>query len=256
MDYIVFLGTAGDVEVMARQQRASGGIILNLEKNQFHLDPGPSCLAAASAAGVSARETIAVLVSNATLLRSNDVNAAVSAMTLDGMDKHGVLLGSKSVIESEEAVLRSVYKRCVEGLVALSPGQKIGINEVTIYPVKTRSKDLDAVGWKLVTDKVVIGYPGDSAYYETMPADYEDCNVLVLNVKHPEGTKEEGHMNLEDAEMLIKKVKPKLALLTGFGSKLLKADLRDVARQLQRKTKVEITAVKDGQKVELRLKKK
>ena len=251
MNSIVFLGTAGDVEVMARQQRASGGLVLDLEGNQFHLDPGPGALCGAKAAGISARETIAVLASNSSVLRSNDVNACVSAMTLDGIDKHGVLLGSHSVIEGDNAVIRSLYKRCVEGLVALNPGQKVGINEITIMPMRTAGQDETGVGFRFSTEKVALGYVGDTRWFETIAHDYKGCNVLVINVKHPSGTSEEGFLNIDEAEALIMEVKPKIAYLTGFGSKLVVHDLREVARQIQRRTKVDITAVKDGQKVKL-----
>ncbi|MBR9692724.1 hypothetical protein GOV07_02200 [Candidatus Woesearchaeota archaeon] len=251
MNSIVFLGTAGDVEVMARQQLASGGLVLDLEGNQFHLDPGPGALSGMKAAGLSARETIAVLVSNDSVLRSNDVNACVSAMTLDGIDKHGVLLGSHSVIEGDNSIIRSVYKRCVEGLVALNPGQKVGINEVTIMPMRTAGQDETGVGFRFSTEKVALGYVGDTRWYETIAHDYKGCNVLIINVKHPAGTSEEGFLNTEEAEALIMEVKPKIAYLTSYGSKLVTQDLRDLARQMQRRTKVDVTAAKDGQKAKL-----
>ncbi len=248
MNSIIFLGTAGDIELMARQQRASGGLILSLANNQFHLDPGPGSLAAARDAKANPRATIAIIATNNSLLRSGDVDATVAAMTLGGLDKHGVLLGSKSVIEG---TIRPETKRAVEGLVALEAGQKIGINEVTIQPVRAESRDPVGVGIKLSIEELIIGYTGDTGWYEGITDAYQGCRVLVINVKHLAGTREEGFLNLEEAEQLITAVKPKLALLTGFGSKLAREDLRDLARQMQRRTKVEVTAAKDGQKVEL-----
>lgn len=249
MNQLVILGTAGDVEVMARGERGSGGFLLILEGNQFHLDPGPGSLTAARAAGINPRETIAVIASNDSLLRSNDVNAVVSAMTLDGLDKHGVLIGSKSVVEG--GVLRQFYKQCVEGLVALAPGQKVGINEVTFVPVRAAGRDPTGIGFRISTEHVTLGYPGETRWYEGIVDAYAGCDVLLVNVRHPVGTREEGFFNVEDAERFITGVKPRLAILTGFGSKLLQEDLRDLARQLQRRTKVEVTAAKDGQKVKL-----
>lgn len=247
---MTFLGTAGDVEVMARQQRSCGGIMLTLEQNQVHLDPGPGSLVAARVAGMSPRSTIAVLASNDSLLRSNDVKAAISAMTLDGMDRHGVLLASRSVVESSEKE-RAYFERCVEGFVSLTPQSKIGINEVTIIPVKTSGKDATGIGLRLSAGSITVGYTGDTSWYETMANDYEGVDVLIINVRHPPGTKEDGFINLDDAERLIGAVKPAAAFLTGFGSKLLEMDLRDLARQIQRKTKVEVTAATDGMHVEL-----
>ena len=41
---IIFLGTGGDSIVVGKQLRASGGIILQIDDNQFHIDPGPGAL--------------------------------------------------------------------------------------------------------------------------------------------------------------------------------------------------------------------
>lgn len=252
MNRIIFLGTAGDVEVMARQQRASGGIILQLDGYQFHLDPGPGSLVMAKDAKVSTRDTIAILASNDSILRSNDMAATVSAMSLDGIDPHGVLLASQSALER----LPEAHRAFVEGLLPVTPRSKVGVNSITIIPTKTAAKDPTGVGFLLSTNEVTIGYTGDTSFYETMGADFGGCHVLILNVKHPAGTREEGHLNVEDAERLLKEVKPQQAILTGFGSKLLKQDPREAARELQRSTKVHTIAASDLLKVELEKRKK
>ncbi len=251
MNSLTFLGTAGDIELLARQQRATGGLLLELEGNQLHLDPGPGALNTAVAAGRSPRNTIAVIATSNSLLRANDVNACVGAMTLDGMDTHGILLGARSVIEGEEAVATRRSKLAVEGLVSLAPGQRIGLNEVTLRPVEALGQDPSGVGLRLEAGDLVIGYTGETAWYDGLPAAFEGCAVLIINVRHPAGTTEQGALNLEEAERLVAAVKPRHAYLTGFGSKLAASDLRDAARQLQRRTKTEVTAAKDGLSVEL-----
>lgn len=245
MDKLIVLGTAGDVEVLASQKRAAGGLILHLDTYQFHLDPGPGSLPNAKAAGISPRETIAILSSNASLLRSNDVKATVAAMTLNGIDRHGVLLAAASVIDTTP----DFYKKCVEGAVPLTPQSKVGINSINIFPIKTLGVDQQGIGFRLESDRQIIGYTGDTSYYETIANDYKGCTVLIMNVRHPATTKEEGFLNIEDADLLINQVKPKLAIITGFGSKI--KDQREIARELQRKSKVQIVAAEDGLKLEL-----
>ncbi len=251
MDRLIFLGTAGDIEVMARQRRASGGIILLLEGSQFHLDPGPGSLLGAKLFDVAARDTVGVIATNGSILRSNDVNAVVAALTLGGLDRHGILLGSESVIEGAEAAATRETKLLVEGVVTLASQGKVGVNHVTFYPVKTMGADKTGIGLKIATHTLLIGYTGDTAWYETMGHDYEGCDLLILNVQDPEGVKQEHRMSIGDAERLLTAVKPKAAFLTGFGNKLLDQDVVDVARQLQRKTKVDMTAATDGLVVEL-----
>ena len=52
---ITFLGTGGDAFVIGKQIRASGGIILQAEGLQFHIDPGPGALVKAAENGIQGK---------------------------------------------------------------------------------------------------------------------------------------------------------------------------------------------------------
>ena len=66
---IIFLGTGGDSYVIGRQLRASGGIILQLDEDQYHIDPGPGSLVMAKEAGINLRANTALFVSNNSINR-------------------------------------------------------------------------------------------------------------------------------------------------------------------------------------------
>ena len=72
MARIIFLGTAGSSAVASKQLRSSGGIILQVEDLQFHIDPGPGSLAKAKQFGVNLHNNTAVLVSHAHMNHCND----------------------------------------------------------------------------------------------------------------------------------------------------------------------------------------
>ena len=72
---IIFLGTGGDSYVVGRQIRASGGIILQIGDDQFHIDPGPGSLVMAKQAGINLRANTAVVVTHNHLNHCNDINA-------------------------------------------------------------------------------------------------------------------------------------------------------------------------------------
>ena len=78
---ILFLGTGGDSIVVGKQYRTSGGIILNLNDMQFHLDPGPGALIMAKMYGINIRENVGVFVSHNHINHANDVNAVIIAKT-------------------------------------------------------------------------------------------------------------------------------------------------------------------------------
>ena len=85
---IIFLGTAGDSNVLGKQYKASGGMILQMGDVQLHLDPGPGALVRADQYGVNLRSNTAVLISNSSLKNCNDVNIVIDAMTYSGFDKN------------------------------------------------------------------------------------------------------------------------------------------------------------------------
>ena len=78
MANIIFLGTAGSSAVVGKQLRASGGIILQVEELQFHLDPGPGALAKAKEFGVNLHHNTAILVSHNHINHCNDVNVVIN----------------------------------------------------------------------------------------------------------------------------------------------------------------------------------
>ena len=74
---IVFLGTGQGSFVIGRDILSSGGFIIQVDENQFHIDPGPNSLRNAAHSGINLRSNTALLVSHAHLNHSNDVNAVI-----------------------------------------------------------------------------------------------------------------------------------------------------------------------------------
>src|SRR3989344_5577259 len=117
MDRIVFLGTAGDSSVTSKQLRASGGIIIQIDDLQFHIDPGPGSLVRAKEFSINPRATSAILVTHNHLNHANDVNAIIDAMTLGGFDRKGVLIANQSTINGDKMyppALSAFHQSCIE----------------------------------------------------------------------------------------------------------------------------------------------
>jgi len=251
---LVFLGTAGDSLTLAKQLRRSGGFVLRLEGGQYHVDPGPGALASASAAGVSSRETICVLASNNSLLASDGVNAVIDAMTLGGVDRFGVVIAAESVVDGSEAehpVLRNATRGWVERVVTFADTTRIGINYLNVFPKKAKHPDTSALGFRLEAPNVTISYTGDTSYFDGLAAEHADVDVLIVRCKHPQGTREAGSLNVDDVIKLVGKAKPRVAVITGFGNKLLDGDIIATARVIHRESGVRIIAAKDGLEIDL-----
>ncbi|MBN1792502.1 hypothetical protein JW826_02350 [Candidatus Woesearchaeota archaeon] len=248
-DSIIFLGTGGDAIVVGKQIRASGGVVLQLEGNQFFLDPGPGSLIRARQADVNIRDTIAVLASTPSINFSNDLNVIVDTLTVSGLDVMGVVVAAKSVIEGDDnevPVLSKKSSSWVERVISLEPGRKISINNINILPTRTSFPESHSIGFIFETQKYRIGYTSETEYSEDVADQYKNCDILILTCKNPKGLRERGCMNCDDAASFLRRARPSRAIITGFGIKLIQSNPIQEARELQRDTKVEVLAASDG----------
>ena len=248
---IIFLGTGGDIFVSGKQQRASGGIIVQDQGYQFHLDPGPGALVKAKEFGVNPRETTAVLVSHAHLNHCNDLNAVLAAMSHNGLDVKGVLVASESVIHGNDTFdpyLTKFHRKCVEKVLVAQPGKRFGIEATEVQTFGVHHTDPTAVGFKLFMPNFVLTYPGDTAYSKDLIEFCMKSDMLILNNVFPKGTDEKDRHNLstDDVIKIADKARPRLLVLTHFGRKMLAADPLYESREVQKATSVQVLAATDG----------
>lgn len=243
------MGVAGDNHAIGKQLRGSGGIIVQVEDMQLHIDPGPGALVKARYYAINPRENTAILVSHAHLGHCNDVNALVSATTANGIDPKAILVGSKSLFEGlpdNEPFLTNYHKNCVERFVMLEKDKRVGINKVEIQALPAVHKDETAIGFKIFTPKFTLVYSGDTEYYKEMIEFYKGADIMVLNVQEPFGKKSEGHLSADDAVKILQKTKPRMAVITHYGTKMMAADPIYIAREIQKTSFVQTLAAKDG----------
>lgn len=246
---IIFLGTGGDSYVVGKQIRASGGIILQIDENQFHIDPGPSSLIMAREVGVNLRGNTALLVSHNHLNHCNDINAVIDAMTYSGFDKTGVLIANDTAINGSQTYipfLQEYYKNCLERYIVLNAGQKVGINDVEIMALKAKHSETNAIGFKFFTPQYTLTYSGDTKYSAEVVEEYKNSNILILNVPFLKKEKDNDGLSKEDAVKIINAVKPRLTIITHFGMDFIKSDPLYEVREIQKETNCQVIAAKDG----------
>jgi len=247
MNGITFLGTGGDITVVGKQQRASGGIIVQVEDTQFHIDPGPGAITLAKAVGINIRENTAVLVTQNRTIHAAGANEVISAMTLNGLDKKGVLIANESTMKSD--LISSFHKQLLEKTITLSKGKKAAVEDTEIHALKTIHEDPETIGLKLITPKFVLTYTSDTKIKKEIIDQYKKTDILIINCVHPFESKSKDSLNSEDAVKIINKVKPKLAVLTHFGARMLNANPMYEARRIQKETEVQVIAAEDGMRI-------
>jgi len=243
---IIFLGTAGDSFVYGRQVRNSGGIVIKTGGYQLFIDPGPGALLRAKICGVNPRETTVVIATHCHTNHVSELNAVIGAMSYNGLDRLGVVIANKTVVEGNIPVLPEFYKKCVERVISLKEGQKVGIENLEIHALKAMHDDSEAIGLKLFTPDFVMCYTGDTGYNKDLIEQYRQCDILVLNIVHASGEKSDINLSSDDAVRIISAVKPQLAIITHFGKSMIKADPMMEARRIQKETGVQVIAANDG----------
>ena len=249
MANIIFLGTAGSSAVVSKQLRASGGIILQVEELQFHLDPGPGALAKAKEYGVNLHHNTAILVSHNHINHCNDVNVVIDAMTHSGIEQRGIILGSKSVFHTSEEshpILTRHHQSQVEKIIPLEKNHKIGIELTEINSLSAEHTDPTAIGFKFFCPKFTLSYTGDTKLNDQLLEELTGSDILILNVPYPGNMAKGMNLDTESAIKIISHVRPKLAIMTHFGLEMLRADPIQEAREVQRITGVQTISAKDG----------
>lgn len=245
---IIFLGTGSQSVVLGKQLRATGGIVIQADEHQLHIDPGPGALNMAKQFYVNTRETTGVLVSHPHIGHCNDVNAVISAMTHSGLDRRGVLVGNDLLVNGDKDThpyVTNFHKRCLEKYVVLGAGNKMGMDDIEIRAT-TAKHSIDNIGFKIQTSQFHVSYLSDTAYTPELLEEHKDSEILILNVVNPFEEKTRFNLNSDNAVKLIEKLRPKLAIITHFSIKMLKADPLLEARRIHNKTKAQVIAAKDG----------
>ena len=249
MAKIIFLGTAGSSSVLVKHNRLAGGIIIQTDEVQLHINPGPGIISGARAVGVDLRNTICFLTTDSNLLHCDDLNLAIDIMTFSGIERRGLLVGSNSVINGtgdEHPFLSVRHKNLLEKVVVLEGDNRIGLGLVEIHPIKVDSEDASAVGYKLMFPKFTICYPGNTLYSESLVAQLKGSDILILSLAKMEREEDEKVLDVFAVQELLRLVNPKLAVLTNFGHDIIREGPIDVVREIQRSTGVQCIAAKEG----------
>jgi ribonuclease BN (tRNA processing enzyme) len=245
---IIFLGTGGDAVVVGKQLRKSGGFVIQTQELQFHVDPGPCSLAELRHNKLNVRETSIILLSHLHTNHSNDLRAVIQGMTLGGLDKRGVLVCNEASSEGFQGavpVLDQYHRDCLERMIVMKPGQNLGIGTVEITATHT-NHTVPGIGFKFSAETFTLGYTSDTSYTEALASNFKGTDILILNVVAPFGYSIDGHLNSDDAIKLLSKVKPKVAVITHFGLKMINQDPMYQAREIHKRTGVTVIAAEDG----------
>jgi len=245
-NYIKFLGTAGARFVMIKQLRASGGLWISYKGTNVLIDPGPGSIVrcAASRPKLDPGKLDAVILTHRHLDHANDVNVMIEAMTEGGFKKRGTLFCPADAIEEDPVLLR--HTRTFLGRIEVLEANKT--YQVGDFAFQSSMKHIHPVctyGLKFNIKNTSVSLLTDTKYFKGLE-DFYKTDVLIICVVFFKPREGIDHLSLSDAEILIKDIKPKKAILTHFGMTMLGAKPHLQAEGLSRRTGIEVLAAYDG----------
>ena len=248
-DTITFLGTGGARIMVANQILASGGLWLNLGGTEILVDPGPGCIVQSTKRKLRADKLSAIILSHRHLDHSADVNIMIEAMTQGGFKPRGRLFAPVDAMETEPVIF-SYLKNYLEGIEALKEGKTYSIGNVSLTTPIRHIHPVETYGMLFRTAEHTFSYIADSRYFDGLWHSYGG-ELLIINVVFLESGLPVDHLSVPDVKYIITKLKPKVAILTHFGTSLWRAKPWEVTQELSQETGVRVLAARDGMRFDL-----
>jgi phosphoribosyl 1,2-cyclic phosphodiesterase len=253
MSFIKFLGTAGARFVVMKQLRASGGVWLSDGKTNLYIDPGPGALVRclSSKPKLEPSKLDGILLTHKHLDHSGDVNVMIEAMTEGGFKKRGILFAPQDAIEEDPVVLKYVMGY-VEKTEILKENSEYRIGDIRFSTTKRHQHRVETYGLNFRICDYTVSFITDTKFFPELPNLYRG-EILVIHVVRlkPIGDEPIEHLSIEDVKVIVKKVKPKLTILTHFGMTMIKAKPWIVAAELEKELGLKVIAASDGMKIDL-----
>lgn len=253
MSFIKFLGTAGARFVVMKQLRASGGVWLSDGKTNLYIDPGPGALVRClnSKPRLEPSQLDGILLTHKHLDHSSDVNVMIEAMTDGGFKRRGILFAPWDALEEDPVVLRYV-KSYVNKIEILRENSTYKIGEIQFSTAKRHLHAVETYGLNFKINHHTVSFITDTKFFPELPNLYRG-EILIIHVVRLKAIGDEpiDHLSIEDVKVILKKVKPRLTILTHFGMTIIKAKPWVVAEELEKELGLKIIAASDGMKIDL-----
>ncbi|MFH1784015.1 MAG: MBL fold metallo-hydrolase [bacterium] len=251
MSSIRFLGTGGARFVVARQLRASGGIWLELEGANIIIDPGPGSLVscARQQPKLDPSSLDGIILTHRHLDHSTDINVMIEAMTKGGFTRRGIVLVPSDALDEDPVVLKYV-RGFPQELLVLKESGNYHIGDVEISTPIRHIHSSETYGLNIKKGGISLSFISDTSYFDGLLECYKG-DILVINLVMLNPKKTLKHISVSDAKRIISHIKPRMAIITHFGTTMIDAGPDKVADKLQKETGVRVVAAEDGMRIDL-----
>jgi phosphoribosyl 1,2-cyclic phosphodiesterase len=247
-DSLKFLGTAGARFVVSTQLRHSGGLVWTLGGVRLWVDPGPGALvrALASRPRIDPAKIDALAITHRHLDHAGDATAVAEAITGGGFTRRGTLLAPRDALEDEPAVQRYAQGFFTRREVLAEGSRHELAPGVVLETPLAHDHGVETYGYRLSAPGFSAAHVVDTAWLDRLPEAYAGVDLLVVNTTLVTRDPRLLHLGAEDAERLVAAIRPRLAVLTHLGMKVLRAGPERIALGVSERTGVPTVAARDG----------
>jgi phosphoribosyl 1,2-cyclic phosphodiesterase len=217
---------------------------------QIHVDPGPGALVRAldSVPPCVPSELDAIVLSHKHIDHSNDVNIMIEAMTAGGFRPRGAVLAPRDAFEGEPVILPYAARFVPTHYVLEERSGPYAVGDVAVTTSIRHRHAVETYGLHFSWNGTTVSYLPCGRFFEEQIADYaaHKPDVLIVNVLFHRETLRADHLTLEDARALIAGIRPRVAILTHFGTAMLERGPAAVAESLEDDLGLRVYAARDG----------
>lgn len=248
---VKFLGTGGARFAMLSQLRKTGGIYITTDDTRIHIDPGPGALInmLSSRPKLDPRKTDIAILTHKHLDHSNDINLIIEAMTDGGFKKRGYLLAPQDSLENDPPVL-NYLKEYLTGIFNLYEGFTLEQGNTIISSPLKMKHGVETYGIEVRFNNITLRLISDTGYFSQLK-EFAKTDFLIANVLSPQSLEGIDHLSFEEFLEIISEAKPAVAVMTHFGTRMLRARPWILAEKATKETGVKVIAAGDGSTINI-----
>jgi phosphoribosyl 1,2-cyclic phosphodiesterase len=240
---LVFLGCGGGRYMTIDQIFNTGGFRVH-GQSKIHVDPGPGALLLTHQHDLNPLDLDCIVVTHCHPDHCCDAEVLIEAMTQHMTKKRGAFVGSESVLKGTGKfgpAISDYHKEKPAEIIQMKPGITYKLNEIVLEAMPAQHSDPAAIGLKIHTRDGIIGYTGDTQYFDGLAKNFKNSRVLIANVTRPLAMHIKWHLCSDDLISLLKEVKPELAVIIHMGMLFLRHKPEKEAARIKEETGVQTT---------------
>jgi phosphoribosyl 1,2-cyclic phosphodiesterase len=192
-----------------------------------------------------------ILLIHKHLDHSGDVNVMIGAMTEGGFKKRGILFDPRDALEEDPVVLKYAMGY-VDKVEVLEEDSEHRIGDIQFSTACKHQLRMETYGFNCKPSPRPLSFITDTKFFSGLPSLYPGETLVIHGVRlRPVADEPIEHLSIKGVRIILKKVRPRLTLLTHFGMTMIKATPWVVAAELGKELGLKVIAANDGMKIDL-----